>query len=158
MISGSGVGENFTGVLETSGTGSQAWDTNFLTTTRKARTKVKLAGRATANGYVLHPLDWQAADLLQDNEARYYFGGPSVLGTPRLWGLPVIESEAMTQGTGVVADWRFAYLWLREQARILVSDSHADFFTRNIVAVLAEERAAFGIVRPLAFVEIDVAA
>ena len=33
----------------------------------------------------------------------------------------------------------------REQATIRVSDSHSDFFTRNMIAVLAEARAALGI-------------
>ncbi len=158
MINGSGSGENFTGISNVSGITAQAWDTNILTTTRKARTKVRITGRATPNGYGLHPTDWETLDLLQDNEARYYFGGPTVMGTPRLWGLPVAESEAFTQGTGYVADWRLAVLWDREMANILVSDSHSDFFTRNMIAILAELRAAFGVIRPAAFVEMDLTA
>jgi hypothetical protein len=47
-------------------------------------------------------------------------------------------------------------LWDREQAMISVSDSHADFFIRNLVAILCELRAAMGIIRPTAFVEIDL--
>lgn len=158
ILNGSGTGENFTGVLNTSGTQSQAFDTNVLTTTRRARTKVRVTGRATPSAYVMHPNDWEDIDLLQDNEGRYYYGGPSVLGMPRLWGLPVVEAEAMTEGTAVVADWRRAVLVDREQTQILVSDSHSDFFVRNLVAILAEMRAAFFIVRPSAFVEIALAA
>lgn len=158
MVNGTGVGENFEGLVTVSGVQAQAWDTNVLTTTRKARTKVRTVGRATANAYVLHPIDWETIDLLQDAENRYYFGGPMVMGQPRLWGLPVIESEAMTQGVGFVADWRMAVLWDREQASISVSDSHADFFVRNLIAILAELRAAFGVIRPSAFVEIDLTA
>lgn len=158
ILTGSGVGENFTGVLNVSGTTAQAWDTDILTTTRKARTKVRVTGRARPTAYVLHPTDWETIDLLQDNEARYYFGGPLVQGTPRLWGLPVVESEGMTQGTGVVADWKLAILWDRMQTSISMSNSHSDFFVRNLVAILAEMRAAFGIIRPKAFVEIDLTA
>lgn len=158
ILTGDGTGENFTGILNTSGTQSQAWDTNVLTTTRKARTKVRTVGRTTPNAYVMHPNDWQTIDLLQDNEARYFFGGPAVLGTPRLWGLPVVETEGMTEGTSVVANWRMAVLWDREQANILVSDSHSDFFIRNLIVILAELRAAFGVIRPSAFVEIDMTA
>jgi HK97 family phage major capsid protein len=158
IINGNGVGEDFIGVLNTPNTTAQAWDTNILTTTRKARTKVRTTGRAMPNGYVLHPNDWQTIDLLQDNEARYFFGGPSALGTPRLWGLPVIESEAMPEGTGVVTDWKLVVLWDREQAQILVSDSHSDFFIRNLIAILAELRAAMGCLRPSAIVEMDLTA
>jgi HK97 family phage major capsid protein len=158
MMNGDGAGENFTGILNTSGTGTQAFATDMLTTTRKARTKVMTEGRARATAYVMHPLDWEALDLTQDAEERYYFGGPMVMGTPRLWGLPVVESEAIAQGTAIVADWRLAALWDREQASITTSNSHSDFFVRNLVAILAELRAAFGVIRPAAFIEIDMAA
>ncbi len=158
ILNGSGSGENFTGIYNTTGTTTQAYDTDLLTTTRKARTKVGTTGRGTPTAYLMHPNDWQTIDLLKDGENRYYFGGPSVIGTPRLWGLPVVESEANTEGYSLVADWRLAALWMREQAQILVSDSHSDFFTRNLVAILAEERAAFGVIRPAAFVEIDMTA
>lgn len=158
VLTGDGVGENLTGILNTAGTQSQAWDTDILTTTRKARTKVRLNGRATPTGYVMNPLDWETIDLLQDNEARYFFGGPSALGTPRLWGLPVVEDEGMTQGTAVVADWRLAMWWNRQQETIYITDSHSDFFIKNILVMLAEMRGAFGVIRPAAFVEIDLTA
>lgn len=158
MLTGSGSGENFTGILNTSGIQTQAWSTNILTTTRKARTKVRVTGRATPTAYVMHPNDWETIDLLQDNEGRYYYGGPSILGMPRLWGLPVVESEGMTEGYSVCADWRRAVLMDREQTQILVSDSHSDFFVRNLVAILAELRAAFFVIRPAAFVSIDLTA
>jgi HK97 family phage major capsid protein len=158
VMSGDGVGENFLGVRNYTGIQTQAYDTSILVTARKARTKVSLGGRTAPTAYVMHPNDWQAFDLLLDGENRYYFGGPSVIGAPRLWGLPVVESEASTEGEAHVANWRFAALWQRMAAQILVSDSHADFFVRNLIAILAEERAAFGIIRPSAFVEIDLTA
>jgi HK97 family phage major capsid protein len=119
---------------------------------------VRVTGRARPTAYILNPTEWETIDLLQDNEGRYFFGGPSVLGTPRLWGLPVVESEAMTAGVGVVGDMRQCVLWDREAASIMASDSHMDFFTRNMVAILAELRAAFGIFRPAAIVEMDLTA
>jgi HK97 family phage major capsid protein len=158
IINGNGTGENFTGILNTTGTQTQAYDTSLLTTTRKARTLVKVTGRARPTAYVFHPNDWEDFDLLQDGENRYYFGGPSVLGNPRLWGVPVVETEAATEGVGILGDWRQIVIWDREQASITVSDSHADFFIRNLVAILAEMRAAMGVLRPAAFVEIDLTA
>jgi HK97 family phage major capsid protein len=158
ILNGSGAGNNFTGILNTSGTQTQAYDTSLLITTRRARTKVRLAGRATPTAYVLHPNDWEDLDLTMDGENRFYFGGPSVIGQPRLWGLPVVESEGMTEGVAVVADWRRAVLLDREQLQIFMSDSHSDFFVRNLVALLGEIRAAFFVIRPSAFVEIDLTA
>ena len=156
MINGTGVGENFTGIFNTTGTGTQAYDTNLLITTRKARTKVMTEGNARPTAYVMNPVDWETLDLTMDGENRFYFGGPSEMGTPRLWGIPVVESEAVTAGYSLVADWRLAVLWDREQASITTSNSHSDFFVRNLVAILAELRAAFGVLRPAAFIEIDM--
>lgn len=158
MLTGSGAGQNFTGVLNLSGRTSQAFDTDILTTTRKAITKVKVTGKTRPSAFVMHPNDWEDFDLLQDNQARYFFGGPTQLGVPRLWGLPVVESLGMTEGRTVVANWRMAVLWNRMQTMILMSDSHADFFIRNLVAVLAEMRAAFTFLRPAAFVDVDLTA
>jgi len=164
MIAGDGLGENLTGLAATSGIQTQAWDTNMLTTLRKAKTKVRTVGRSIATGYALNPADVETLDLLTDNEARYYFGGPGgttqagVGANSPLWNLPVIESEAVPAGTGYVGDWRKCILWDREQSSILMSDSHANFFVQNLVAILAEMRAAFGVIQPSAFVSVDLTA
>ncbi|MEU9134599.1 phage major capsid protein [Streptomyces sp. NPDC048404] len=159
MIQGDNTGENFEGLGNVSGVQAQAWDTDLLTTTRKAKTKVRTVGRSVANAYLLNPADTEALDLLQDNEARFYFGGPGGAGTAQvLWGVPVIETEAVPSGTGYCGDFRKAILWDREQATIQVTDSHLDFFVRNLVAILAEMRAAFGVIQPSAFVEMDLTA
>lgn len=162
MISGDATGENFEGLATVSGVQAQAWDTDLFTTTRKAKTKVRTVGRSIANGYLFNPADVEALDLVQDNEGRYYMGGPTgsilVGNNAPLWNLPVIESEAVPAGTGYVGDWRKAILWDREQSSITMSDSHANFFIQNLVAILAEMRAAFGVIQPNAFVEIDLTA
>ncbi|PVC73475.1 phage major capsid protein [Streptomyces sp. CS081A] len=159
MIQGDNTGENFEGLGNVSGVQAQAWDTNALVTLRKAKTKVRTVGRSVANAYLLNPADVEMIDLLQDNEGRYYFGGPSGSGSAQpLWNLPVIETEAVPAGTGYVGDFRKAILWDREQATIQMTDSHLDFFVRNLVAILAEMRAAFGVLQPSAFVEIDLTA
>jgi HK97 family phage major capsid protein len=168
MVAGDGTGENFTGVLNTSGTQTQDAVADpagkpagfgLLLALRRAQTKVRLAGRAVPNAYVLHPNDVEKLDEISDNDGRFYGNGPfGANGTTTLWNLPVIQCEGMTEGTAVVADWTKAILWDREQASITVTDSHADFFVKNLVAILAEMRAAFGIVQPNAFVEVNLAA
>lgn len=156
MVAGDGVGENFLGIGATSGIQTQAMDTDAFVTTRKARTKVRLGGRSIPTAYVMHPIDWQNIDLLRDGNERFYGAGPFAMSNPILWGLPVVESEAIPQGTAYVADWKKAVLWDREQASIQVTDSHSDFFIRNLVAILAELRAAFCVLQPPAFVQITL--
>ena len=163
MISGDGSGENLEGLANVSGVQSQSFvaveDGGLLATLRKAKTKVRTVGRSVPNGYVINPADLETIDLLVDNENRYYFGGPAAAGNaPTLWGLPIVESEAVPAGTAYVGDWRKSVLWDRQQATITTTDSHADYFVRNLVAILAELRAAFGVLQPNAFVEIDLSA
>lgn len=157
IVNGDGTGENFDGITHVSGT--QDLDTtgmDFLKAIRRARTLVRVVGRSVASAYLMHPYDWERADLLVDNNGRYYFGGPAQLGTPNIWGLPVVESEAVAEGTLICADFRKAILWDREDSTLAVSNSHADFFVRNMVAILAEDRYAFGIIQPNAFVTADI--
>lgn len=162
ILNGDGTGENLSGILNTSGIQTQAYSATvsgldpLLETTRRARTKVRTVGRAVATAYLLNPADWEKIELarLAKNPANEGSG----VTIPTLHGLPVIESEGITAGVGLVGDFRKAVLWDREQASVSITDSHADFFIRNLVAILAEERVAFGVTRPKAFVEIDLTA
>lgn len=156
VLNGDNVGENFAGLLNTAGILNQAWNTDILTTTRQAITTLLITGFSRATSWVLHPTDWETIELLQDGDGRYYWGGPLARGAPQLWGVPVVQSQAKAQGSALLGDWRKAIIWDREQATIQVSDSHEDFFIRNMVAILAELRAAFGVIRPTAFIEVDV--
>lgn len=156
IISGDGTGENFDGILTVSGTTAQAFDTDAIVTIRKAITKVRTVGRAQATAVALNPVDDEALDLATDTTDRFFGAGPFGTGPSTIWGRPRIVTEAVPAGTAIVADWRFAALWDRQQATVSVTDSHADFFIRNLVAVLAELRAAFGVIRPAAFVIADL--
>jgi len=166
MVAGDGTGENLDGIGHVSGVQTQAAVTTggapLLATLRQAKTKVRIVGRSVPNGYLMHPADVEKLDLLTDNENRFYFGGPGGTFIPGggsagpLWNLPIVESEAIAAGTAYVADWRKAILWDREQSSIQLTDSHSDFFVRNLVAILAEMRVAFGVVQPSAFVKITL--
>jgi len=156
IIDGSG-GNDLTGISNTSGIQSQAYDTDLLTTARKAKTLVRTNGRGIANAYLMHPNDWEAFDLLtNDTQGNFYFGGPREMAAPRLWGLPVVESEACTEGTAYVANFRTVTLWDRQQAQIQMSDGVENFFLKGLVAVLANMRAALGVIRPTAIVEVTL--
>lgn len=158
ILNGDGSGEDFTGIVNTSGVQEQDFDTDLFKTVRKAITKARTVGRVNPTALVLNPADAEAVDLAKDGEDRYYYGGPSAIGQRTLWGVPVVESESQAEGTGLLGDFSKAVLWDREQTTVTMTDSHADFFIRNLVAILAEERLAFGVVRPSAFVLLETAA
>jgi HK97 family phage major capsid protein len=157
LLNGSGIGENFTGIANQAGTLIQAFNTNILTTTRQAITTLLVTGRQIPSAWVFNPTDWETIELLQDGNNQYYWGGPLRQGSKTLWGVPVVESFHKTAGTAFLANWRKAVLWDRERASISMTDSHDDWFIRNMVAILAELRAAFGLIRPTAFVDVALA-
>ncbi|MCV7573629.1 phage major capsid protein, partial [Micrococcus luteus] len=150
ILTGDGVGENLTGILSTSGIQSQDFDTDVFVSVRKAITKARTVGRVVPNAVLMNPLDVETVDLARETGGRFYGAGPFTMGPRTLWSLPIVESETIAAGTAVVGDFSKAVLWDREDTTVTFSDSHADFFVRNLVAVLAEERVAFGVTRPAA--------
>jgi HK97 family phage major capsid protein len=158
ILTGNGTGENLTGILSTSGIQTQTFDTDIFVSTRKALTKARVVGRVVPNAIALNPTDVEKVDLARESgTGRFFSGGPFAMGPRTLWGTPILETEGVAAGTALVGDFSKAVLWDREQTSISITDSHADFFIRNLVAILAEERVAFGVTRPTAFVSTAVA-
>lgn len=155
MLNGNGTGENFTGILNTPGVltvGSSGTDLDAIV---DAIRTVRATGRRRPTAVAFHPNDWYSTGFLlaKDGDQRYMVGDPraSIDQLNQLWGLDVVVSEAVTENTALVGDFRQAVLWEREGIDLLVSDQHADFFTRNLLAILAELRAAFGVLDPQGF-------
>jgi HK97 family phage major capsid protein len=161
VMNGTNTGDDLEGLENTPGTLSQAFVTDLFTTTRRAKTFAMTAEEDGGGGfeptaYVFNPEDWEAIELTQDGNQRYYGEGP-FRNTPKtLWGIPVVESPKTRQGKGWLGKWTDYVVWDREQASISVSDSPYEFFVRNLVAVLSELRAAGAAIRPKSFIEIDL--
>jgi len=158
VLLGNGVGENFTGITNYPGVLGQGFlGTTALATCRRAVTNIQVFGLSIPTAWVFNPTDWEAIETAQDLVNQYYGGGPFGNAPKMLWGYPVVVCAGWPAGRAILADWRKVVVWDRERASIQVSDSHADFFVRNIVAFLAELRAAFGIIRPQAVWLVDLA-
>lgn len=153
LLNGSGVGSDLSGLVTQAAayTGAQIGDTDIDTLLR-SMLQVSLTNNVPT-GFVLHPNDWAAIQLLKDTQGRYIFGNPVDTSAPRIWGMPVVATQSMTAGqflTGAFAQG--ATIFDREQATVRVAEQHSDFFVRNMVAILAEERIALVVFRPDAFV------
>jgi HK97 family phage major capsid protein len=163
ILSGDGTGENLTGVLSTSGI--QTYDWSDGATDPVADTKADAIRRAATlaflayyepTGVVLHPNDWEDIELAKDSNGQYLVAVSVALGgEPRLWRIPVVETPAITEGTALVGAFGTgAQLYDRESASIRISEQHSDFFVRNAIVVLAEQRLALAVKRPEAFVKV----
>jgi hypothetical protein len=153
ILAGDGTGENFTGIRNWSGIQTQTFSTDIFETARKAITKCRYVGRANPNGIVISPATAEIIDLAKDLNGAYRYGGPQAIGIRTLWGVPTVVSETQADTDIIVGDFSKAVFWDREQTTVTMSDSHADFFIRNMVAILGEERGAFAVTRPKAFVK-----
>ena len=164
FLNGDGTGENLTGVLQTSGIQNYAWSSGA--TTPVLDTKADAIRRAATlsflayyepSGVVLHPNDWEDIELTKDANGQYLVAVSVALGgEPKVWRLPVVETPAIPEGTALVGAFGTgAQLYDREQASIRISEQHSDFFVRNAIVVLAEQRLALAVKRPESFVKID---
>ena len=155
MVNGNGTAPNLRGILNTTGIGTQARGTDpHAEAIYRAMTTVRL-GFMEPTAVLMHPNDWQDVRLSKDANGNYQWG-PLGLGDPALQigGVTVVPSTVIAEGTALVGDFRQAVLWVREGINVLATDSHADFFIRNIVVVLAETRVAFGVMRAAGFTQV----
>lgn len=169
ILNGAG-GNEMTGIYNTVGTQTQAFSVNVIESIRKGITKLQTAFMTGAQasgfdptGVIMHPNDWESAELLKDTSDRYILipdnRSPADSVPARLWSVPVIVTPANTAGFALLGAFDIgATLWTYEALTLRTSDSHSDWFTKNIVAVLAEFRELLAVYFPAAFVEVDVVA
>lgn len=154
LLFGSGVGQNLTGMA----TLATAYAPPIVIAGANMIDKIGLAILQSSltdvppDGIVVHPSDWWAMRLLKDADGKYILGDPGADVSPRLFGLPVVPTQAMTIDKFLVGGFAAQTLYDRWTPRVEVSTEHADFFTRNMVAILAEERIGFAAKQPQALI------
>jgi HK97 family phage major capsid protein len=155
ILAGNGTGQNLLGLIP------QA--TPFNEALRKSGdTKIDLLRRAIlqvriaeyrASAIVLNPVDWADMELAKDSTGSYIWVNVQEGGQPRMWRLPVVDTNAMPQGEFMVGAFDMAaQVFDREDANVEVSTEDADNFTKNMVTIRAEERLALAVYRPQSFV------
>jgi HK97 family phage major capsid protein len=154
ILNGNGTTPNLRGILQTVGintVGSAGTDIDAIVDGIAAIR----ADNREPTAMVVHPNDWFSTGFLlaKDSAGNYLVGDPraSLDQLNSLWGLRVVVTPAMTENTVLVGDFRQYVVADREQAALYVTDSHNDWFQRNLLAILAEERIAGGCLDPESF-------
>jgi HK97 family phage major capsid protein len=160
ILNGDGTGSNLTGIRETSGVQTLSWSAGTTGDTRidairRGITKSLLA-YYEPTGMIVHPNDMEDIELTKDGESRHLMVmSVSVGADARLWRLPMVATPAIDEGYVLLGSFGIgATLYDRMEGNIRVSEQHSDFFIRNAVAILAEERLALAVKRPESFVEV----
>ncbi|MDO9442425.1 MAG: phage major capsid protein, partial [Beijerinckiaceae bacterium] len=154
LLAGDGTGENLSGLITNATAYSAPFDPagteTMIDQIALAMLQTTLADY-TPTGIVMHPSDWIRIRLLKDGDGKYLLGDPGAAVPPVLFGLPVVPTTSMTIDKFLVGDFqRAATLYDRWSPRVEVSTEHADFFIKNMVAILAEERLALAVKQALA--------
>lgn len=173
LLNGNGTAPNLRGILNRSGLqsaqavpGTPA-QTDRVDTIYKQITAIRSNAFLEPDGIVMHPTDWQTIRLNKDANNQYFGGGPftgaygngtngtdnGVLGANEaLWGLRVVVTPAIAQGTALVGAFGTAAQVLRRSGiTVEMTNSNEDDFKNNLVAIRAEERVGLAVYRPGAF-------
>jgi HK97 family phage major capsid protein len=155
--SGSGFADTtFQGIVNTAGVGVVTYQDGShaseyeLDAIHRAITTIRLTLFADPTAIGIHPTNYEQTILRKDSYGRYLY--PVGTETNTIWGLTPAISPVFTLNQAVVGDYKTgARMWIRDGLSVTASTEHLDFFTRGMVAILAEMRAAFAVVQPRAF-------
>ncbi|AZS38187.1 hypothetical protein CVS47_02838 [Microbacterium lemovicicum] len=157
VIAGTGTGDSFTGVLNTSGIQSQAFATDLLTSMSNAKFKL-ISASQDPTAWVLNPTDAQKLELLRESGSTGAFLFRNGLKDAEAFlGAPIVLSTQMTVGTGLLGDWRTVELLVREDDHV-DTDTSGVLFEKNQFRMRVEGRYGLKVGRPLSFVKTALAA
>jgi HK97 family phage major capsid protein len=160
LLSGDATAENLHGLIPQ----ATAFNSSLLPSASKGWTRIDILGCAIEQinaakeidptFCVMHPSDWWALALTKDAYGRYILGSPQDLTVPRVFGLDVVRTTSISQGTFLVGSGSPVAAEIRDrmELQIDISTEHSDFFIRNLVAIRAEKRLALLTKRPASFI------
>jgi Phage capsid family len=110
-------------------------------------------------GIAMHPVNWMATRLLTDSTGQFLGSGPfgtaaqnagaAGLFGQSLWNVPVALTTTVGLGTAVVGGYATAAAIARRSGvTVEATNSHQDYFVKDLVSIRAEQREALMIYRP----------
>jgi hypothetical protein len=155
ILVGDGIAPNLLGTINVSGINTQAKGADSTPDAiYKGIRAARVTGRSQPNIAFVHPNDWQDVRLLKTTDGVYIWGSPSETGVARIWGLPVVETTAVTENTAIVGDYaRFSGLHVRMGLEVQTGYVNDDFLDGR-QTIRAGLRAAVVHYRPSAFTTI----
>lgn len=159
LLNGSGSGQNIEGLVTAATAYAAPGSLTAATPVDVVRLMILQVALAEypANGIVMNPIDMAAIEMSKDTAGGYLIGDPQGTIQKRLWGLPVIETQAMGVDKALVGAFDLAaQIFDRQDATVEVSTEDQDNFVKNKVTIRAEERLALAIYREAAIVYGDL--
>lgn len=159
LLFGNGSGSNVLGIVPQASSFTPSLSVDDATAIDRIRLALlqSVLAEFPSNGIVLNPIDWASIELTKDKEGRYIIGNPMDGATPRLWNLPVVETQAMKANNFLVGAFNMAaQIFDRMNMEVLISTENDKDFETNMITIRAEERLALAVYRPESFVTGEV--
>lgn len=155
LLNGSGVAPHLLGLMNLPGlTAAQARgaDTN-ADAIFKQITTISTVVFVVPDAFVINPANWQTIQLTKNAAGNYLGNGPwAAPQQPMLWGINGAVTPSIVANTALVGGFRSSAQTFRKGGvRVEASNSHSDFFVKNLVAIRGEERLALAAYREAAF-------
>jgi len=126
-----------TGAVWTANTTTGAAGQALLEVIRIAYGEVQGRGYATPNAVLLNPADYAAMDI-----STYYETNGGAVQQAGFWGMRAVPVPSLPAGSAYVGEFKTAAtLFTRKSTAVYMTDSHADYFVKNLLVILAEGRA-----------------
>jgi HK97 family phage major capsid protein len=172
LLRGAGGGSNeLVGIIGRSGvnTYNTGADDN-VTGLAKVIANTRGSANVMPDAVVMHPTNWLNTRLLRDGAGgtagNFYGAGPfgasgnnaggAALFGQALWDMPVALSTVVGLGTALVGNFgQSAHIWRRGGLSVDASNSHSDFYVKNLLMLRAEERIGLGVYRPVSFTTVS---
>lgn len=163
IVSGTGTGNDLTGILATPGIFSETVATtaakDVLESMYKVKTKIEAASGMSVDAVIVNPEDIAGIRLATDSNGQYLFGGPAYapygngpfVADMNAFGVPIYVSKAVPPKTVLIGSSKGATVYRKGGVRVEVSNNVNDDFLYNRFRVLAEERLLLAVKQPKAF-------
>lgn len=157
LLRGDGTGQNIEGIYNRTGVQTvTGYGESTIDSILHAITEVQKDAFVEPTAMVVHPNDWFNIRTSKDTTGNYLLG-PATLdpNQARPWGLQVRVTTNALENTGLVGAFNQAQVYRRSGIAVAISTENEDYFTKNKVAVRAEERLALAVYRPEAFCKVE---
>ncbi len=153
LLQGNGTSPNLRGLENVSGIQTQALGADALTdAVYKGLRKTRDTGFAEPSHVLIQPAKWEGVRLMRTADGLYIWGHPSMVGPATIWGVPVMETTAVSLTKAVLGDFtNHSEVSTRRGIDMQISNSHGTFFAEGVLAVRVDIRLAVIFYRPLAF-------
>ena len=156
LLNGDGLNSNLLGIIPQ----ASAYVASFVPANLTRIDVIRLAmlqsvlAKLPATGIVLNPIDWAKIELTKElTTGAYIWANPQQLGVATMWGLPVVETQAIDETKFLTGAFQGgAQIFDREQANVVVANMNEDDFVKNLITIRCEERLALAVKRPEAFI------